>query len=251
MSEALIEISQLQNRFGNTWVHEDVNMTVNRGEIVAIVGGSGSGKTTILRCILMLLKPTSGSIKVFGHDLDECGPNQAYQIRRRWGVLFQQSALFSSLTVLENVMFPLREFTKLPKQTQKELALLKISMAGLELSAADKTPAELSGGMQKRAALARALVMDPELLFLDEPTSGLDPKSASDFDELILHLRNTLDLTVVMISHDLDSLSRITDKVIFLGEGKVLAETSMENLVTMQHPLIVDYFSSTRGRIGS
>lgn len=249
LREIIIEISHLKNFLGGLWVHEDVNLSVNQGEIVAILGGSGSGKTTILRSILMLLKPTEGSIKIFGHKLSECTAKQAYYIRRRWGVLFQQSALFSSLTVLENVMFPLNEFTKLSLETKRELALLKISMSGLPASAAKKFPAELSGGMQKRAALARALIMDPELLFLDEPTSGLDPRSARDFEELILHLRDWLNLTVVMVSHDLDLLKRTTDKVIFLGEGKVLAETTLEELIKMQHPLIMDYFSGIRGKI--
>ena len=248
MTESIIEVQHLKNYLGGHWIHQDVNMTINRGEIVAIVGGSGSGKTTIMRSILMLLKPISGSVKVFGTDIWHCTEEQALQVQRRWGVLFQHGALFSSLTVAENVMFLLNEFTNLSKSLKKDIALLKIVLVGLPASAAVKYPAELSGGMLKRAALARALAMDPELLFLDEPTSGLDPQSASAFDELVLHLRNSLGLTVLMVTHDLDSLWKITNKVAFLGEGKVLALEPMSQLVNNPHPLIQAYFSGPRGR---
>jgi phospholipid/cholesterol/gamma-HCH transport system ATP-binding protein len=245
MSEPVIEIKGMKNYLGAQWVHKDINLEVQKGEILAIIGGSGSGKTTILRSILMLLKPTAGSVKVFGKDVNTLSGAQALQVRRRWGMLFQHSALFSSLTVLENVMFPMREFTDLDQQLMRELALLKIALVGLPVDAAGKLPSELSGGMQRRAAAARAIAMDPELLFLDEPTTGLDPRGARLFDELILFLRDTLKLTVVMISHDIQSLKKATDRVAFIGEGVVLAVAPIKELIKNKHPLIVDYFSNT------
>lgn len=245
-AEKVIEIKSLRNYLGGRWVHDGLNLDVRKGEIVAVIGPSGCGKTTLLRSILMLLKPTSGTIKVFGTNVVTCSEVQALRVQRRWGVMFQSSALFSSLQVLENVMFPIGEYTRLKKSTQKELALLKIALTGLELDAAAKYPAELSGGMKKRAALARAIALDPEIVFLDEPTSGLDPKGAGDMDELILHLRDSLGLTFFMITHDLDSLWRVPDRVVFLGEGKVLAALPMTELVKQTHPLIKDYFSGVR-----
>lgn len=247
----LIEVQHLRNYLGKQWVHDDVSFTINKGEIAAIVGGSGSGKTTILQCILMLLKPTSGSVKVFGTDVTHCTIEEAEKIRRRWGVMFQQGALFSSLTLAENVAFPIAIYSRLPKKIREEIALLKINLVGLTKEDAIKYPAELSGGMQKRGAIARAIAMDPELLFLDEPTSGLDPKSANAFDELILRLRNDLNITVVMVTHDIDSLRRTADKVIFLGDGKVLAEGPIEELVKNENPMIQEYFSGERGLRGS
>lgn len=239
----IIEITGLKNYLGSEWVHSDVNLTVNKGEILAIIGGSGSGKTTILRCLLMLLKPTAGSIKLFGQDLAKLNPEEIDAIRRRWGMMFQHSALFSSMTVLENIQFPMHEFTKLEKQFTHELGMLKISMVGLPKEAAGKYPSELSGGMQRRAAAARAIAMDPELLFLDEPTTGLDPRSARQFDDLILFLRDTLKLTIVMVSHDMESLKRTTDRIAFVGEGKILAVAPIAELIKNPHPLIVDYFN--------
>lgn len=242
----LIDIVNLENRLGGQLVHKQLNLSINKGEIVGIVGGSGSGKTTLLRSILMLLKPTAGSIKVFGMDILKCSPDTMLEIQHRWGVLFQHNALFSSLTLLENVLFPLHNFTQLSMELQEKIALLKILMSGLPVSAASKYPSELSGGMQKRAGLARAIALDPELLFLDEPTSGLDPQSAAGFDELILDLRKGLGLTVVMVTHDLDSLWRIADRVAFLGEGKVLAALPLPELLKQPHPLIQTYFSGHR-----
>jgi len=244
----IIEVTELKNKLGHTWVHNGLNMQVKPQEILAIVGGSGSGKTTLLRSLLMLLQPTSGRIKIFDTDIGNCSTAKAQMIRRRWGVMFQQGALFSALTVLENVMFPIKEFTHLNKKLQKEYALLKISLAGLTIDAANKYPAELSGGMQKRASLARAIALDPELVFLDEPTAGLDPESAGAFDELVLNLRDMLGLTIVMITHDLDTLWHVTDKVVFLGEGKVLAASNMQTMVTQSHPLIHAYFTGLRGK---
>jgi len=249
--DTIIEIKNLKTYLGGKWVHEDINLTVKRGEVLGIVGGSGSGKTTLLREILALTQPTAGSIRIFGYEVNDASPKILLAIQRRWGVLFQQNALFSSLTLLENVSFPLREHTELDSDTIKQLALLKILMAGLPTDSAIQYPAELSGGMQKRAGLARAMVMDPELLFLDEPTAGLDPKTASGFDELILKLQGTMGLTIVMITHDLDSLWRVANRVAFLGEGVVLAVDTMPNLLKNPHPLIQDFFNGPRGRMVS
>lgn len=242
MSEPVIEIQGLQNFLGNQWVHKDVNLTVSKGEIIAIIGGSGSGKTTILRSLLMLMKPTAGTIKLFGQDISQLNPHEIQRMRQRWGMLFQHSALFSSMTVLENILFPMQEFTRLNPSFMEELARLKIDLVGLPPEAADKYPSELSGGMQRRAAAARALAMDPELLFLDEPTTGLDPSSARKFDELIVFLRNTLNLTVVIISHDIESLRNIAQRVAFVGDGKILSFEPLNILMKNPHPLIVDYF---------
>lgn len=243
MAEPVIEIKGLKNYLGGQWVHSDVNLSVNKGEILAIIGGSGSGKTTILRSLLMLLKPTAGSLKVFGEEITDISAAKALALRRRWGMLFQHSALFSTMTVLENIMFPMKEFTSLPRSFMAELAMLKVALVGLPKEAAGKYPAELSGGMQRRAAAARALAMDPELLFLDEPTTGLDPRSARQFDELILFLRDALGLTIVMISHDIESLKRTTDRIAFIGEGKILCDAPIDELMKNSHPLIIDYFS--------
>lgn len=243
MSDPVIEIKGLKNRLGGQWVHSDVNLSVEKGEILAIIGGSGSGKTTILRSILMLQKPTAGKICVFGKDIESLDDNTANAIRRRWGMLFQHSALFSAMTVLENIMFPMHELAMLDKKLMRELAMLKLSLVGLPKEAANKLPSELSGGMQRRAAAARALAMDPELLFLDEPTTGLDPHSARQVDELIVFLRNALNLTVVIVSHDLESIKHCTDRVAFIGEGKILAVQPIDELMLHSHPLIADYFS--------
>lgn len=242
-SDSIINIQNLQNCFSGQWVHKDVNLDIRQGEIVAIIGGSGSGKTTIIRSILMLLTPTAGKIRVFGQDISTLNDVEKTALRRRWGMLFQHSALFSSMTVLENIMFPMQEFTELSLEFMEALALLKIAMVGLSPEAAYKYPSELSGGMQRRAAAARAIAMDPELLFLDEPTTGLDPRSARLFDELVLFLRKSLQLTIVMISHDMESLKKASDRVIFIGEGKVLAAEPYEKIIKNPHPCIAEYFS--------
>lgn len=243
MSEPVIEIKGMKNYLGGQWVHKDVNLTVEKGEILAIIGGSGSGKTTILRSLLMLLKPTAGSIKVFGEEIYNLDPQSAFLLRRRWGMLFQHSALFSAMTVLENVMFPMREFTNLEQEFMEELARLKVALVGLPNEAAGKLPSELSGGMQRRAAAARAIAMDPELLFLDEPTTGLDPRGARLFDDLVVFLRDSLNLTIVMVSHDIESLKRTTDRVAFVGDGKILSVEPIKELMKNKNPLIADYFS--------
>lgn len=244
MNDSIIDIKGLKNYLGGQWVHSDVNLSVKKGEIFAIIGGSGSGKTTILRCILMLLKPTEGTIRVFGEDLNDLDEKQANALRKRWGMLFQHSALFSSMTVLENIMFPMLELTSLDKAFIRELAMLKLLLTGLPNDAADKFPSELSGGMQRRAAAARAIAMDPELLFLDEPTSGLDPLSAKQFDNLILFLRDVLNLTIVIVSHDIESLKRTTDRVAFVGDGKIISVEPIDELMKNKNPLIADYFSN-------
>ena len=214
----------------------------------ALSAEAGAGKTTLLREMLMLQRPTSGSVKVFDHELTTATPATMLAVQRRWGVLFQENALFSSLTLLENVAFPLKEHTTLDEATIKELAFLKILMAGLPEEAAIKYPSELSGGMQKRAGLARAIVLDPELLFLDEPTTGLDPESAAGLDDLISTLQSTMGLTIVMITHDLDTLWRVTNRVAFLGQSKVLCIDTMSNLVKNEDPLIHEFFNGPRGR---
>jgi phospholipid/cholesterol/gamma-HCH transport system ATP-binding protein len=248
-TDSIIELTNISTFLGETWVNKDLCLTIKRGEILAIVGGSGSGKTTLLREILLLQHANSGSIKVFGQELTTATSMELLAVQKRWGVLFQQSALFSSLTLLENTAFPLREHTTLDDDTINRLALLKILLSGLPPEAANRYPSELSGGMQKRAGLARATVLDPELLFLDEPTSGLDPDSAAAFDELILDFQSTMGLTIVMVTHDLDSLWHTADRVAFLGEGKVLCVDTVANVANNPHPLIKDYFNGPRGRI--
>lgn len=244
----VLEIKNVKNFIGNRWVHDGLNFTVNKGEIIAIIGPSGCGKTTLLRSILMLRKPTMGSINVFGIDVVNCSDSEAAKVRSRWGIMFQSGALFSALTVVENVIFPLSEYTDLTETTQREIALLKIALVGLDIEASFKYPAELSGGMKKRAAMARAMALDPELLFLDEPTAGLDPESAGDLDQLILYLRDHLGITFVIVTHDLDTLWHVPDKILFIGEGKVLAFDKLEGLMKSKIPLIKDYFSGPRAQ---
>lgn len=248
IEQPIIDIKDLSTYLGGNWVNQNLNLSVNQGEILGIVGGSGSGKTTLLRELLWLQKPNSGSIQIFGTEITTASSTALLALQRRWGVLFQQNALFSSLTVLENVAFPLREHSQLDHNTIKELALLKILLAGLPIDAALKYPAELSGGMQKRAALARALALDPELLFLDEPTAGLDPSSAEGIDDLIINFQAAMNLTIIIITHDMDSLWRVTNRVAFLGEGKVLAVDSMAKLIENPHPAIQLFFSGSRGQ---
>ena len=245
---APIVVSGLRSAFGDNVIHENLDLTVNRGQIMGVVGGSGTGKSVLLNTIIGLKYPDGGSVTLFGKDLATAGRRQWSAINRRWGVLFQQGALFSSLTVRENVAAPLHEHTTLSKAEINELADLKIALSGLPPRAGALKPAELSGGMIKRAALARALAMDPELLFLDEPTSGLDPIAAAAFDELILDLSRSLGLTVFMITHDLDSLYTITDVVAVLADKKVVAVAPVKELEHSDHPWIQEYFLGPRGR---
>lgn len=246
--EQVLVTRGVRKRFNGDWVLDGIDCEVERGEIFAIVGGSGSGKTTLMRQMLLLQRPTEGSVRMFGEEMTTAGDRRIAETRRRCGVLFQHGALFSSQTVLENVGFPLREHTNLAPEEIDELALLRTGMVGLSPDAAGKYPAELSGGMHKRAALARALALDPELLFLDEPTSGLDAVSAGAFDELVLELREAMNLTIVFVTHDLDSLWRIADRVLFLGRAKVLACGPMREIVASGDEDIARYFAGPRGR---
>jgi phospholipid/cholesterol/gamma-HCH transport system ATP-binding protein len=244
----IIEVSHVSTRFGQAVVHDDVSLSIKRGEVFAIAGGNGCGKSTLLREIIGLLTPSSGSIRLFGVDSRQLEESDGKPIHRRFGVMFQQGALFSSLTLAENVAAPLREHTRLSSDVIRDIVALKIASVGLPADSAMKYPNELSGGMRRRAALARAIVMDPELVFLDEPTAGLDPIIAAGFDDLVLHLKALLGLTVVMITHDLDSLWRIADRVALLGEGKVLGIGTMRELSRMDDSRIREYVHGPRGR---
>ena len=246
--EAVIEIRGLNTRFGDAVVHDDVSLAVRRGEIFALVGASGCCKSTLLRETLVLQKPASGSIKVFGREVIGMSDAEALPLRRRWGVMFERGALFSSLNVRENVTMVLREHTPLGQALIEEIAALKIALTGLPADAGAKYPSELSGGMRKRAALARALALDPELLLLDEPTAGLDPLSASGIDELVRQLRDALGLTIMMVTHDLDLLWRAADRVAVLGDGHILGTGTMQELAASADPLIREYFYGPRGR---
>jgi phospholipid/cholesterol/gamma-HCH transport system ATP-binding protein len=244
----LIEVKHIHTRFGAAVVHDDVSLTIDKGEVFAIAGGNGCGKSVLMREMILLQQPTRGEIQIFGRSIKSLDRDDISALRRRCGVLFQHGALFSSLNVVENVAVPLREHTDLSKTLIEELALLKIASTGFPMASVKKFPNELSGGMRRRAALARALALDPELLFLDEPTSGLDPLSAAAFDELTQQLREWFRLTVVIITHDLDSLWRIADRVAVLGNGKVLGIGTMNELSTSTDPLIHEYFYGPRGR---
>ena len=246
--ERIIAIRGLRNAFGEQVIHEDLDLDVRRGEILGVVGGSGTGKSVLMRSIIGLQTPDEGTISVLGEDMVGRDELEAKNIRRRWGILFQNGALFSTLTVAENVQVPLREYFHLTPQLMDEIASYKIAMAGLPADAGPKYPAELSGGMVKRAGLARALALDPALLFLDEPTAGLDPIAAQRFDELIVSLRDELNLTVFLITHDLDTLYAICDRVAVLADRKVVAAGTIEQLLALDHPWIQEYFNGPRGR---
>jgi phospholipid/cholesterol/gamma-HCH transport system ATP-binding protein len=244
--EAVIRVRGLTVGFGDTLILENLDLDVWRGEILGVVGGSGTGKSVLLRSIIGLNRRRAGSVAVFGQDLDEATAEERAAIDRRWGVLFQQGALFSSLTVAQNVGVPIREHLDMPDRLVDELARVKIELVGLPASAADKVPSELSGGMIKRAALARALALDPDIVFLDEPTAGLDPIGAADFDSLIENLRDTLGLTVFMVTHDLDSLVGATDRIAVLGNRKVLVDGTFADLKKVDHPWVQAYFNGAR-----
>ena len=244
----VIEVSHVSTRFGTAVVHRDVSLTVARGEVFAIAGGNGCGKSTLLREIIGLLAPTTGTIRLLGTDSRRLTQSNGSPLQRRFGVMFQHGALFSSMTLAENVAVPLREHTPLSAEAIRDIVALKIALVGLPPDSAIKFPSELSGGMRRRAALARAIVMDPELLFLDEPTAGLDPMIAAGFDDLVLELKRLLGLTVVMVTHDLDSLWRIADRVAVLGEGQVLGLGTMDALARSDDPVIRSYFHGPRGR---
>ena len=247
-ASAVVDVRGLHTRFGRNVVHDNVSLNVRPGEIFALVGSSGCGKSTLLRTIIMLLQPVSGSIRVFGQEVVGMRDAEALPLRRRWGVMFERGALFSSLTVAENVGMVLREHTQISPQLVDEVTAMKIALTGLPADAGAKYPSELSGGMRKRAALARAIALDPELLFLDEPTAGLDPLSASGIDELVQNLRDALGLTIMMVTHDLDLLWRAADRVAVLGEGHILGTGTMMELSRLDHPVIREYFYGPRGR---
>ena len=247
-AKAVIQLQGVCTRFGDKVVHDGLDLEVRQGEIFAIVGGSGSGKSTLLREMILLHKPDAGSLRVLGVELPGATPQQALDLRQRWGVMFQHGGLFAALTVLENVGLPLREHRKLPNAEVDALAAQKIALSGLKPEVGAQYPGSLSGGMLKRASLARALALDPELLFLDEPTAGLDPESADGVDELILQLRQQQGLTVVMITHDLDLLWQVTDRVAVLAAGRVQGVGSMQQLSQMEQPDVHHFFTGTRAR---
>ena len=247
--ETVIEVRGLRNSFGEQVVHEGLDLMVCRGEIFGVVGGSGTGKSVLMRSIIGLQVPDSGAVRVFGESTLDRDEEEMKDVRRRWGVLFQNGALFSTLTVAENVQVPLREYyPRLKQELLDEIASYKIGMSGLSPDAGPKYPAELSGGMRKRAGISRALALDPELLFLDEPTAGLDPIGAAAFDELTVELRDALGLTVFLITHDLDTLYAICDRVAVLADQKVVAVGTIPELLALDHEWIQEYFRGPRGR---
>jgi phospholipid/cholesterol/gamma-HCH transport system ATP-binding protein len=243
-----VSVRDLVVGFGSRLVLKDLSLDVKRGEILGVVGGSGAGKSVLLRSIIGLIPKRKGRIEVLGTDLDRAGDTARSAIERRWGILYQQGALFSSLTLLENIQFPMREYLDISDRLMNEIALAKLEMVGLGPDDSNKLPSELSGGMTKRAALARALALDPEIVFLDEPTSGLDPISAGDFDTLIRTLQQTLGLTVFMVTHDLDTLYRACDRVAALAEGRIVAEGPISAMLASEHPWVKAYFRGKRAR---
>jgi len=247
--ETVIEVRGLRNSFGEAVIHDGLDLEVKRGEIIGVVGGSGTGKSVMMRSIIGLQRPEAGEVRVFGEPMLDRDDSALQPIRKRWGILFQGAALFSTLTVAENVQVPLREFyPRLSEKLLDEIAAYKIVMVGLSPDAGPKFPAELSGGMRKRAGIARALALDPELLFLDEPTAGLDPIGAAAFDQLIVDLRERLGLTVFLITHDLDTLYTICDRVAVLADRKVIAVGTIPELLALDHEWIQEYFRGPRGR---
>jgi phospholipid/cholesterol/gamma-HCH transport system ATP-binding protein len=246
--EAIIRVRDLVVGFGSKIVMKGLDLDIRRGEILGFVGPSGQGKSVLTRTILGLVPKRSGKITVFGEDVDGLTTTRRRQIEQRWGVLFQQGALFSALTVKQNIQMPMREHLNLSERLLDEFARLKIEMVGLKPDAADKLPSELSGGMIKRAALARSLALDPEILFLDEPTSGLDPIGAGEFDDLVATLKQTLGLTVFMVTHDLDSLYTACDRIAALGDGRIIAEGTIAEMLESDHPWLRSYFHGKRGR---
>ena len=246
--EVVIEMRKVSTRFGDHVVHTDVNLEVRRAEIFALIGGSGSGKSTLLREMILLQRPNAGSVRVLGVDLDPLDADGALALRQRWGVMFQHGGLFGALTVQENVGLPLREHTELEDGLIDDIAASKLVLAGLKPEVGAQYPSQLSGGMLKRASLARAMALDPELLFLDEPTAGLDPVSAGGVDELVRKLRDLFGLTIVMITHDLDLLWQVADRVAVLADGKVQGVGSMAELSRSDNPAIRQFFDGPRGR---
>lgn len=250
-SAPVIEVRGLDNRFGSHVVHQNLDLDLFKGEILGVVGGSGSGKSVLLRSIVGLLRPSGGQIRVFGQDLDELTSQERSQVEQRFGVLFQRGALFTSLDLLQNISLPLIEHCALARSDAEEIARMKLALAGLPPDSALKYPSELSGGMVKRAALARALALDPEVLFLDEPTAGLDPIGAAAFDRLIVTLRDALGFTVFLVTHDLDTLYTTCDRIAVLSQKKVLVADRIDKVAATDDPWIQDYFQGPRGRAAS
>jgi len=244
---SIVSVRGIVNRFGTQVVHDGIDFDVDEGEVFGIVGGSGSGKSVLLRTLLGLQRPDAGTVRIEGHEITAMGDRELRDVKRRYGVTFQHGALFTSLTVAGNISLPVFEAMELPQQAVTSLVELRLRMVGLAPESAAKYPAQLSGGMIKRVALARALALDPKLLFLDEPTAGLDPIAAAAFDELLLYLRKALGLTVVMVTHDLDTLVRTCDRVAVLVDGKVIVDT-LQGIVASDHPWIRQYFHGERGR---
>ncbi len=245
--DIVIKVRGLVNGFGDKIIHDHLDLDVRRGEVLGVVGGSGSGKSVLMRSIIGLIHPLEGDIQVFGQKTGDVEGAAMQKLEMRWGVLFQEGALFSAQTVAENIQVPLREYTSMSLELMDEIAAMKLTMVGLPCDTAEKFPSELSGGMKKRAGLARALALDPELLFLDEPTAGLDPISANQFDELIRRLQKALGLTVVLVTHDIDTLHAVTDRIAVLVNKKLVIGT-MDELRKNKDPWIQDYFSGVRGR---
>ena len=245
---AVVQIRNLWTRFGRTVVHQDLNLDIYAGEILSIVGGSGTGKTVLLRQMLGLERPSSGCVRVFGEDVSSASPEQLQRMRNHWGMLFQQGALYSALTVFDNIALPLRELRALPEEVVRDAVLLKMDMVGLGPGDANKMPSDLSGGMIKRAALARALALEPQLLFLDEPTAGLDPDLSDSFVSLIQTLHSELHLTVVMVTHDLDTLFALSSRIAVLAEKHVIAVGPSCDVLRVQHPFIKHFFLGPRGQ---
>ncbi len=247
--DILIQVRGLRNQFGSHVVHDQLDLDVRRGEILGVVGGSGSGKSVLLRSIVGLQRPAEGTIQVNGRNVLNLSEKEKIRQRRQWGVMFQGGALFSSLTVTENVQVPLREyFDDMPQSLMDEIAAYKIAMTGLPPQAGANYPAELSGGMKKRAGLARSLVLDPDILFLDEPTAGLDPIGAAAFDELIVRLKQALGLTVFLVTHDLDTLHAVCDRIAVLADKRVLVVGTMADMLAYKHPWVEEYFHGPRAR---
>jgi phospholipid/cholesterol/gamma-HCH transport system ATP-binding protein len=247
-TEPVIEINNLRTQFGTAVIHDKLSLKIQRGEIIALIGDSGAGKSTLLREIILLEKPAAGSIKVFGQEVLNLNHEESLWLRRCCGMMFQQGALFGSLTVAENIAVPLREHTQLSQRFIQEIAAFKIAIVGLPASAGDKYPTQLSGGMIKRAAIARALALDPDILFLDEPTAGLDPIGAGAFDELVISLKKSLGLTIVIVTHDLDLLWKVTDRVAVLSDKCVYRAAPIRELAKLDHAWLQKYFQGPRGR---
>jgi phospholipid/cholesterol/gamma-HCH transport system ATP-binding protein len=243
-----ITVSHLVVKFGSTAIHDGLNMRVHSGEILAVVGASGTGKSVLLKTIIGLVPHVGGDIEIFGENYGRLSSVEAHEASKRYGVLFQDGALFGSLTVSENIQVPIKEHFRLPRRMREDLANLKLAMVGLDRDVGHKYPAELSGGMRKRAGLARALALDPELLFLDEPTAGLDPIGAAEFDQLLLELQENLQLTVFMVTHDLDTIYTVSNRIAVLGEKRLLVSGTLKEVSEFKHPWVQDYFHGTRSR---